>query len=274
MPWRCSIRLELADACSKKLIVELAKPSGLFVEKKRKECISAAQCDARNRVQQGAWKYDCAAKRRLEFSRPVFRQHCWQHSAEFAFRVPSLSAGRLAAPRLNVSPAVRPETYVSIQEAHHGNHELRDERGHQRNVDSEPGHDTLPALTPPPHTAGLGDSCKVAEGWQQSGTIGPQPLYCAWESRSQRLLGARPSAPVARAWWFSDAQSQQFNDGETDYQHRDRHGIVIEPMLSEHGVHPPFVWTVGWVQQRNALRGKLFPTLGSGIFIVSVAVTA
>jgi len=74
VPWGCSIRLELADACSKKLIVELAKPSGLFVEKKRKECISAAQCDARNRVQQRAWKYDCAAKRRLEFSRPVFRK--------------------------------------------------------------------------------------------------------------------------------------------------------------------------------------------------------
>jgi hypothetical protein len=69
-----SIRLEAADACSKKLIVELAKPSGLLVKKKRKECISAAQCDARNRVQQRAWKYDCAARRRLEFSRPVFRK--------------------------------------------------------------------------------------------------------------------------------------------------------------------------------------------------------
>jgi hypothetical protein len=55
-------------------MVELAKPSGLLVEKKRKECISAAQCDARNRVQQRAWKYDCAAERRLEFSRPVFRK--------------------------------------------------------------------------------------------------------------------------------------------------------------------------------------------------------
>ena len=77
-----------------------------------------------------------------------------------------------------------------------------------------------------------------------------------------------------RAWRFSDAQSQQFNDGETDHQYRERHGIVIEPMLSEHGVHPPFVWTVGSVQQRNALREKLFPTSGSRIFIVSVAVTA
>ena len=46
-----SIRLEGADTCSKKLIIELAKPSGLIVEKKRKECISAAHCNARNRVQ-------------------------------------------------------------------------------------------------------------------------------------------------------------------------------------------------------------------------------
>src|SRR3978361_720861 len=69
-----SIRLEAADACSKKLIVEFAKPSCFLVEKKRKERISAAQCDARNRVQQRAWEYDCAPKRRPEFSGPVFRK--------------------------------------------------------------------------------------------------------------------------------------------------------------------------------------------------------
>jgi hypothetical protein len=68
---RVSIRPEAGNARSKKLIVELAKLGGLLVKKKRKECISAAQRDARNRVQQRAWKYDCAARRRpLNFRGP------------------------------------------------------------------------------------------------------------------------------------------------------------------------------------------------------------
>src|SRR6516162_3866053 len=69
-----SIRLVAADTWSKRLIVELAKSSGLLVEKKRKECISASPCDAGNRVHQRARKYDGAADRRLEASRPVFRK--------------------------------------------------------------------------------------------------------------------------------------------------------------------------------------------------------
>jgi len=52
----------------------LAKSSGLLVEKKWKECISASPCDAGNRVHQRARKYDGAADRRLEASRPVFRK--------------------------------------------------------------------------------------------------------------------------------------------------------------------------------------------------------
>src|SRR5215472_9015735 len=62
-----SIRLVDADTWSKRLIVELAKSSGLLVEKKRKECISASPCDAGNRVHQRARKYDGAADRRLAF---------------------------------------------------------------------------------------------------------------------------------------------------------------------------------------------------------------
>ena len=137
------------------------------------------------------------------------------------------------------------------------------DREHARklhNIDHQAFHGTLPALTPPPYSPKrrplLQGGRKAARRSQLAQREGLQ---------QSRISGALLDGSALRAWRFSDAQSQQFNDGETDHQYCERHGIVIEPMLSEHVVHPPFVWTVGWVQQRNALREELFPTMGSAV---------
>jgi hypothetical protein len=75
----------------------------------------------------------------------------------------------------------------------------------------------------------------VAERRRQAVVIGAAAIDChAYPVRAAH----NRFTPFACLAVFSDAQCQQLNEAETDYQYDESHGIVIEPMLSKHRVHP------------------------------------